>query len=186
MKVFRFHVTYADQQDFMREIEITDHHTFEDFHQVLQQCTDLSGKELASFFICNQQWKKNIEVTLLNMNEKITEKLPEDHSVKKIKPLKPTYVMNEVRLGELIGNDSSNLIYEYDFINPKDFYIVLKEETEPHTQKKYPVCTGKSGSLPGEVKVDSSESMTEVNEKELLREFNKLLHHDPDEDENEY
>ena len=48
MHVYKFRVLSEEQNEFVRDIEISSIQTFEDFHKIILQTSGLDGKELAN------------------------------------------------------------------------------------------------------------------------------------------
>ena len=69
MAVYKFSVTFEDYDDVYREIEIKSSQTFEDLHKAIQDSIGFDNKQLASFYMSNDMWRKGREITLMDMNE---------------------------------------------------------------------------------------------------------------------
>jgi len=148
MNVYKFKVLFENQEDFVREIEILPSQTFEDFHDILLESTGLNGEELASFYICNSGWRKLKEITLLDMSEETEEEEVEEDEEKMRKKI-PTFTMNNAILKKFIDDPHQRMLYVYDFIDLKTFYIELSKivsYTAPGTS--FPRCTKSIGDLP--------------------------------------
>ena len=62
--VYRFKVMFEDHDDVVRDIEITNLQTFEDFHNIIQSSIGFDASKPASFFICTDHWIKEQEIVL--------------------------------------------------------------------------------------------------------------------------
>jgi len=60
MSVYRFKVTFEDNDEIYREIEIKSVQTFEDFHFVILQSIGFDTIHNASFFISDDYWRKEM------------------------------------------------------------------------------------------------------------------------------
>jgi hypothetical protein len=60
----------------------------------------------------------------------------------------PKMIMSESILSDFIDDPHQRLIYEYDFLNLKTFYIELLKTYEISSDDKYPQCVYASGELP--------------------------------------
>ena len=58
-----------------------------------------------------------------------------------------THVMKESRLKDFIDDPHQRMIYEYDFINLKTFYIELIKVSPAQKNIIYPICTRSAGQL---------------------------------------
>jgi len=60
--VYRFKIWFEDMEDVVRWIEIKPSHTFLDFNNIIQEAIGFDNKELASFFVSDDRWRKISEV----------------------------------------------------------------------------------------------------------------------------
>lgn len=135
MHVYKFRILLEDIDDFYRDIEISAGDTFESFHKAIIQATDLSGKELASFYICDSKWNRKKEISLMDMSE---------GDEKENAPL----IMSKCKLGQFIDDPHQRMIYVYDFLNMHEFYIELSKIIPAEKGAKYPRCVKKLGAIP--------------------------------------
>ena len=141
MFTYKFRLLFDDVEDFVRDYEILAEQTFKDFHEIiLRSITDLNTKELASFYICDRRWEKTKEITLIDMDE--------EENINQSEAYISKCTMQEAILSDFIDDPHQRLIYEYDFLNLKTFYIELLKTFESDPQKTYPYCTFSSGELP--------------------------------------
>lgn len=135
MHVYKFRIILEDVDDFYRDIEITAGDTFETFHKAILQATDLSGKELASFYICDSKWNRRKEIALIDMS------LGEEQE-------NAPLIMGKCKLSQFIDDPHQRMIYVYDFLNMYEFYIELSKIIPMEKGVKYPRCIKKSGNIP--------------------------------------
>jgi hypothetical protein len=150
MYYYKFKVSFDEVEDFERNIEILASDNFESFHQILYHSIGLSGHELASFSICDTKWNKKQEITLIDMKDDRELETPdyeEDEEYSTSSNL-PKFIMREVVLKDFISDPHQHLMYEYDFINPKVFYIELLKTLPVKENAEYPRCTLSEGVLP--------------------------------------
>ena len=69
MYIYKFRITSDDVEDFLRDIEILSNQTFEQFHYFIVETLEFKQSELASFFICDQKWRRKHEITLMDMGD---------------------------------------------------------------------------------------------------------------------
>ena len=143
MHVYRFRMFKVDQEDFIRDFDIKANQTFKDLHDVIHNTTKFNGKELSSFYICNQNWKKLKEITLIDMNDEISE----DDEEEKVESKPKTTVMDQARIKDFIDDPHQRLIYEYDFLNPQTFYMELTKVISAENNINYPLCSNRKGDL---------------------------------------
>lgn len=154
MYTYKFRLLFDDMEDFIRDYEILAEQTFKDFHDIIQQSiSGLDTHELASFYICDRRWEKTSEITLIDMDEEENR----DNS----RSYLPKTTMKEAVLSNFIDDPHQRLIYEYDFLNLKVFYIELLKTFESDLKKQYPQCTYSSGELPKPVMISNMEEVLE-------------------------
>jgi len=151
MYTYKFRLFFDEVEDFVRDFELLADQTFLDFHHaIIQNINGLDGKELASFYVCDDQWNKLKEVTLLDMSD-------EEDAVEDSRRL-PKITMEEAVLCDLIDNPHQRLIYEYDFFNLKTFFIELLKPSEANGEYIYPRCTASSGELPKQINIQQKDA----------------------------
>jgi len=150
MYYYKFKVFFDEIENFKRNIKILPSVNFESFHQILYQSIGLQGHELASFSICDAKWNKKQEITLIDMlddRESNTPDYEEDEEFSTSSNI-PKFIMRDAILKDFITDPHQQIMYEYDFISPKVFYIELLKTLPAKENKEYPVCTFSEGTLP--------------------------------------
>jgi len=150
MYFYKFKVTFDEVEDFERNIEILASDNFESFHQILYETIGLSGNELASFSICDAKWNKKQEITLIDMQDDSETEAPnyDDEEEFSTASNLPKFIMKDAILKDFITDPHQHIMYEYDFINPKVFYIELLKTLPAKENVDYPRCTLSEGVLP--------------------------------------
>jgi len=169
MYYYKFKVSFDDVEDFERNIEILSSDNFESLHQILYHSIGLKGHELASFSICDAKWNKKQEITLIDMLDDSRTETPnyeEDEEFSSTSNV-PKHIMKEAVLKDFITDPHQYIIYEYDFINPKVFYIELLKTLPAKGNEEFPRCTLCVGLLPATDEVHKSHNL----EDELFNEF---------------
>lgn len=148
MYVYKFRLLFDDVEDFVRDYEILSKQNFKDFHHcIIESIKGLNTKELASFFICDRKWTKKQEITLVEMIEDDENDKACDEN-KQLEANNPIVSMENAILSDFIDDPHQRIIYEYDFLHLKTFYIELLKSYEASPNKKYPICTYSSGEIP--------------------------------------
>lgn len=183
MHVYRFRLLYEEQDDLLRDFELLSSQTFLDFHHIIKQSVELTGNELASFFVCDRNWRKKREISLMNMqNGEILVEPDDDDDRRGPKPTQiPVAVMDKVRIREVIDDPHQRLLYEYDFLNPKVFFIELTRILEAGNKEQYPCCVKSEGKLaPATLPVIPLFEAIEIDADEvaLLSEFDDILNNE--------
>jgi hypothetical protein len=110
--IYTFRIISGEQDNFIREVEIDSHCLFLEFHEFLNSEMGFDKGELASFFITNQEWHKETEITLLNMLES---------------PSPDIQPMSDTKLGELITEKKQRLLYVFDLFAERVLFLELIE-----------------------------------------------------------
>lgn len=154
MYFYKFRVYYDEVEDFVRDIEILSNDNFENFHKILLASIGLDGQELASFYICDSKWNKQKEISLMDMGDDSEKEEPEyeEGDEFSLRSKLPISVMKDSLLKEFITDPHQHIMYEYDFLNPKVFYIELLKVLTAEDGVQYPRCTNKVKELPKQVK----------------------------------
>lgn len=154
MYYYKFRVYYDEVEDFVRDIEILSNDNFENFHKILLDAIGLDGKELASFYICDSKWNKQKEISLMDMGDDSDKEEPEyeEDDEFSLRSKLPIFVMKDSLLKDFISDPHQHIMYEYDFLNPKVFYIELLKILQEEAGVTYPRCTKKEKELPKELK----------------------------------
>lgn len=101
-----------EEPDFMREISISSEAKFQELHEAILDSVNYDGGAITSFFICNEDWEKEQEITLIEMDT--------DSDV-------DSYVMSETTISDLVTDEHQKLLYVFDFLTDRAFFIELKE-----------------------------------------------------------
>ncbi|KAF0195297.1 MAG: hypothetical protein FD166_3013 [Bacteroidetes bacterium] len=186
MHVYRFRLLFEDQEDFLRDFDILSSQTFADLHNAIKLSVELPGNELASFFVCDRNWRKKKEITLINMQQNGGPADDEDDDDRRgpKRDRMPIFEMDKVRIKDVIDDPHQRLLYEYDFLNPRTFYIELTRILEAGNKDQYPMCVKSEGklivttpALPIADSVDADED-----EIALLSEFDDILNNEEEDD----
>lgn len=130
--IYRFIVISDEVDDFMREIQIDSDATFFELHKAILDSCEYEDKELTSFTICENGWEKGQEVT--------REEMDVDSSV-------DSYVMDNTRLSELLEDEKQHLLFTFDPVANRAFFMELAQIITKKTLKE-PKVTRSLGKAP--------------------------------------
>lgn len=148
MHLYRFRLLAEEQEDFLRDYDILASQTYLDFHDLIKETVELKGNELASFFICDRNWRKKKEITLMDMQTDESQAIIDDEDDDKPKSSRlPTLEMAKVKIKDVIDDPHQRLLFEYDFLNPKTFYIELMKIIDADKNENYPKCVKSVGKI---------------------------------------
>lgn len=130
--IFRFLILSDEVDHFKREIKIDADNTFFDFFKAIVKSTQFSDKEMASFFICDDSWRKQQEITLVEMDTYSDE---------------DSLIMEECVLSDYLEDEKQKLMFVFDYLTERALYIELSEII-PGKNLKSPTCTISEGEAP--------------------------------------
>lgn len=118
------------------DIEVKASQSFLDFHNAIKHYSNITSNELASFYICDDKWRKKTEIMLIDMSD------PDGTQEKK-----PFLVMENAFMNQVIDNPHQKFLYIYDFIRMHTFYIELMQIKETSSSLDYPALIKKEGEI---------------------------------------
>jgi hypothetical protein len=137
--ILLFRIISDEDQDFLRDLVIEGSDTFLDFHQTLQRDLGYDPSHLASFFITNEFWEKQQEITLIDMMEGSGLE---------------TRTMGEVTIGEYVTRLNQRMIYVFDFFSERAFFMELIEKSDQTSPRDTPFIAASRGSAPPQLAMD--------------------------------
>ena len=66
--IYKFVLVSDEEPDFMREISINSDANFSELHEAILNSVNYDSGAITSFFICNDEWEKEQEITLIEMD----------------------------------------------------------------------------------------------------------------------
>ena len=133
-----YRITFSCEEgdpDFRRVYEADPDATFLDLHNAILQSVGYPDDQMTSFYLCNDEWEKGQEVTLVEMGSNFEY---------------DNMVMNETRLGDLLEEQGQRLIYVFDPMFERYFFGSLKE-IKPGTMNGVE-CVEKKGKAPKQLR----------------------------------
>lgn len=130
--IYRFTLISDEIDHFIREIQIDSQASFLDFHKAILASVGYPNDQMTSFFLCGEDWEKETEITLEDMGGSSDE---------------DTWVMESTPLNELVEDEHQHLLYVFDPLADRVFFIELSEIITGKTLAS-PICTKKVGEAP--------------------------------------
>jgi len=121
--IYLFRIISDENPDFYRDLVAGGTDTFLDFHSTLQKELGYDPTQLASFYITNANWEKEIEITLIDMMQE---------------PGVTSYTMDQVTLEEHISELNQRMLYLFDFFSERAFFIELIEMEDQISPRQTP------------------------------------------------
>ncbi|MDD4378936.1 MAG: hypothetical protein WAO94_00630 [Dysgonamonadaceae bacterium] len=133
--IYRFLIVSDEVENFKREIKIDADATFYDLYKAIIDCTGYSDKEMASFVLCDDNWRKEMEITLVKMDTSSDE---------------DSYSMEECVLSDYLEEEKQKLMFVFDYFTERALYMELSEII-PGKKLKQPLCTLSKGEAPPQI-----------------------------------
>ncbi len=132
--VYKFRLLSDEVEDFRRDIEIDSDATFLDLHNAILAAANYPDDQMTSFFICNDRWIKEVEITREEMDSMSEEE---------------NYTMAETVIGDLVEEEKQKLMYVFDPLGDRVFYMELSK-IEFGRNCDSPVCIKSIGEAPAQ------------------------------------
>lgn len=133
--IYKFLVGSEESPSFKLEIVIDSSDTFMRLRNVILDAAGYDKGQMDSFYICNEEWHKEKEVTYVDMG------VGDDEDI---------WLMEDTVLDELLDDEGQRLLFVFDYMNERNFFMVLKEII-PKKHLHDPLCQRKEGRPPKEV-----------------------------------
>lgn len=130
--IYRFLLLSDEQDNFVREISIDSESSFFDLHEAILDSVKYSKDQITSFFICSDDWEKEQEITLMEMDSSSEY---------------DNLTMSDTKLEDQISDEGQKLLYVFDYISDRAFFIELKEITFSKSLSKA-YCSISKGEAP--------------------------------------
>lgn len=155
--VFKFRMLSDENDHFVRDYEVPYDMTLLGFHEFITRSLHYE-EGMSSFFTADKQWNRLREFTLMDMEEN-TENAP--------------LPMADVTLGQLIHNNRDRLIYQFDVLGERAYYLELTEAKEAEKGMEYPRVAFEHAPAPDQFDPDASESEGSIFD-EMMGDFNSF------------
>lgn len=135
--VFHFAVLSDEVDNFRRELDIDAEATFQELNDLLLKTCGYKKDLMTSFFLCDEYWEKQQEITAMDMNDD---------------PRKaPAPLMAHTHLSDVISDSEAHnkakLLFEFDIMCERYLYMQLKE-VQDHAHLLKPAITLQTGKAP--------------------------------------
>lgn len=145
--VFNFRIVSDEVDNFKREIQIDSEMTFLDLKNIICESVGYDKNMMSSFFLCDNNWEKEREITFEDMGSDA------DQDV---------YLMDESVLSDFIEDEGQRLMFTFDYMTDRSFYIEMKEMITGKSLKD-PLCTLSRGNAPAQtVDLDEFDAATDA------------------------
>lgn len=167
--IYLFRIISDEDQEFIRDLVINGSDTFLEFHHTLQENLGYDPSQLASFFITNEMWEKQQEITLIDMME-------DSNTV--------TNTMDQASIQDHVSEVNQRMIYLFDFFSERALFMELIEKSDQPADRKTPFVAREKGEAPPQLVLDllmdEQDATMDVVDPEEEQETLRLEDLDPD------
>ena len=162
--IYRFLILSDEVDDFKREIKIDSEATFLDLYNIIMDSVGYTKDQMCSFFICEEDWSKKTEITLVEMDTSSEV---------------DNYIMKDTVLDQLLEDEHQKLLFVFDYLTERAFFMELREIITGKSLDK-PVCSKSVGQPPVQIM-----SFDEVESKNANSDLGEDFYGDSEYDEDE-
>lgn len=154
--VYKFILVNDEVDNFSREIQIDPDASFLDLRDAILDSVGYTKDDINSFYICDDDWSRQAEVTLMDMGTSSDTDL---------------WIMEDTPISQLVEDEGQKLMFVFDFLTERAFFIELKDViTGKYLDKAE--CTSKKGNPPAQkVDLDAFEEKIDARHSELSFDF---------------
>lgn len=136
-EVFTIRMLSGEDDNFVRDFEVKTIQTLLDLHHAIQKNLHFDPGLMSSFFTTDGTWVKREEFPLVNMTD--------EHDF-------PT--MENTRVGDVAGEKGDRLLYVYDYLSNRGFFIEVINITRAEEGKNYPLCCREESDAPPQLLIE--------------------------------
>lgn len=138
--ILKFRMLSDENDNFVRDFEVSHEMTLADFHNFIIESLGYD-QCMASFFVADNHWNRLREFTLMDMGEgELMEEAPMS--------------MESVTLAELAVMEYERLIYQFDLITDRAYYLELVSASQPNKDFTYPRVAFENATAPDQYDPD--------------------------------
>lgn len=147
--IYQFRIISGENKNFARELLINGDQTFLDFHNTLQENLGYDPHQLASFFITNSGWEKQLQITLIDMIDNGSDTCS---------------TMDCAKIEEHVDPNEQRMLYVFDFFSERSFFIELTDVLENIESKVLPKVSFEHGDPPPQIDLGLDNLTLELDE----------------------
>lgn len=130
--IYNFRIVSDEVDNFKREIQIDADATFLDLKNAICDSINYDKNQMCSFFICEDNWEKDKEITLEDMGSDSSEDV---------------FLMDESVLSDFVEDEGQRLLFTFDYMTDRSLFMELKSIITGKSLKD-PLCTLARGEAP--------------------------------------
>jgi len=155
--IYKIILLSEEVDNFKRVIAIDADATFLDLHNAILDSVGYSKDQPTSFFLCDEDWNKLTEITLIEMDTSSEE---------------DSYIMEKTHLNEGLEEEGQKFMFIFEYLTERAFFLELNEIIPGKHQDK-PECIKSVGNPPTQFTSmdDISQSLIQAADLGLDEEF---------------
>lgn len=131
--IYKFLLLSDEVESFTREISINANASFLELNDAIIEAVGYSKDQLTSFFLCEDNWEKREEITLMDMG---TSSFEDD-----------ILLMEETIISDYVEDEHQRLLFQFDIMADRSLFMELRE-IEFGKDLSEPMCSQSKGKAP--------------------------------------
>ena len=138
--ILRLRMLSDENDNFVRDFEVSHETNLFELHKFI---LDSIGYDdcMASFYTADQQWNPMQEFSQMDLGEESFEGAP--------------VAMEKVTLAELVVSECNRLIYQFDMLADRAFYLEVVSAGQPNPELEYPRVSFENARVPDQYDPDA-------------------------------
>jgi hypothetical protein len=131
MDILKIRVVLDHDDQVFRDIEVETSGSMEDLHETILAAFNITNDQMASFYESDEEWNKGPEIALMDMGTSE----------------EPVSLMTDTSIQDKLV-ERSRLLYVYDFLNLRIFYVEVISLAAKEAALEYPRVVMGLGEMP--------------------------------------
>ena len=110
--IYKFLLLSDESENFSLEVKIDPESTFLQLNDTIIDALKYSKDQLTSFFICEDNWEKKTEITLIEMDSSSDEDV---------------WTMENTKINEFVEDEHQRLLFVDDMMGDRSFFMELRK-----------------------------------------------------------
>lgn len=172
MLVYRFRITFENNDEFLREIELDTNQTFLDFYNILVENLLLEKSVPSAFYLSDHKYRKK---QAIYHPDSVSAKKGEGNKPKQNLDDSPILLMDKCVLSDYVDDPHQKFLFIYDLALDWNFYIELVRIPQGEEKLDYPRMVRTVGKTPLELTKKAITLPTSVSDEDFdLGEIDEL------------
>ena len=138
--ILRLRMLSDENDNFVRDFEVSHEMTLLELHKFIIESIEYDDC-MASFYTADEQWNPMQEFSLIDLGEESFEGAP--------------VAMDKVTLAELVVSECNRLIYQFDMLADRAFYLEVVSVNQPNPELDYPRVSFENARVPDQYDPDA-------------------------------